>query len=99
PTFSGATVEDALDVLSGLTSSLIGRSVEDLWNNSFPTEVGNAGALAAVRCGLNIAAGDALARGRGVQLALLLADSIASLIPVNATIALADIEAAAAAAR
>ena len=99
PAFSGATISDSLDILRRLAPTLIGRSVADLWNGADLLDCDGLTSGAVVRCGLEVAAGDAIGRARGLPLARLLTNNPAGTVPVNATIALAELDSAIRAAR
>ena len=89
PAFSGATLADALAVLSRWAPSLIGVAVEDV--DRWLTEVDRREpAATAVRGGLDLAVCDVIARRRGISVAGLLGGVARSTIPVNATVASAD---------
>lgn len=98
PAFSSATLANALAVLHRLAPSLIGEAVEDVDRRLAALAAGEPSA-AAVRCGLDVAACDVLARRRRISVATLLGGVARPTIPVNATVAAADPRIAATVAR
>ena len=89
---------DAATLLAAVLPSLPGKRLEETTD-----VVGRAGhlhpaAVAAVRCGLDTAVCDVLARAAGMPLALWLHRQASEAVPVNATIALAEAPSAAEAA-
>lgn len=94
----GGSVHDAAALLAELARRLIGIDCEDL-PELLDSELTARPGGAAVACGLDTAALDALARGRGVPLARLLVDDAAGVVPVNATVATPSVDGAVAAAR
>lgn len=98
PEFGGGTVADAAALLADLTPALTGVTLSALLDRLAALPLDRPGA-AAVRCGLETAALDALGRARGVPLAALLAPDHADTVPLNATVGAPGADAAAAAAR
>ncbi|MGH2458616.1 MAG: mandelate racemase/muconate lactonizing enzyme family protein [Chloroflexota bacterium] len=86
PAFSGATVAAALAVLRRWAPALIGVAVDGLDRRLTTLDTGEPGA-STVRCGLDVAACDVLARARGSSVAELLGGVARPLVPVNATVA------------
>ncbi|MFQ5811155.1 MAG: mandelate racemase/muconate lactonizing enzyme family protein [Armatimonadota bacterium] len=80
-----ASLQGALAILNDVGAALIGKELADI--GASLDEMGQLHpALAAVRCALEVAVWDAIARGRGVSVASLLADDIAPSVAVNTTI-------------
>ena len=90
PAFSGATIADSLAFLQSCAPNLIGTAIEELWDDAAGSEAGHSAANAAVRCGLNVAAGDALGQLKGLPFARLIVDQPAEVVPLNATVAVAN---------
>jgi len=74
----------ALTFLEQTASAFVGKEVEAMEACLEGFQEGSA--LTAVRCALDIAACDALAKAKGVNVAALLGSDVASSVPVNATI-------------
>ena len=91
----GGTVGEALAVLNEVGPALLGRQLDEV--PSMLDEMGRAdGAVAAVRCALDVAVFDATARAAGISVAESLAGDINRSIAVNATIGAESPERAAA---
>lgn len=89
PEFGGGSVVDVERLLESLGPSLIGTPLADL-PTTLADLAGRSGG-AALACGLDTAALDALGRAAGVPIAnLLAAGAVAPAVPVNATVGVAD---------
>lgn len=87
--FHGADVRQTGAILKRWAPASVGATVEtlDRWLATLdPDEPG----AAAVRCGLDVALHDLLARERGISVAALLGGAQRSIVPVNATVTAAD---------
>lgn len=93
PAFDGTTLDEALTDLIGFAPETIGVPVEDL-ARALTIREGWGPRVPAVRHGLDVAGHDAVARQAGIAVAELLAERVERVVPVNATIATADLEAA-----
>ena len=89
---------DAATLLEAVTPFLPGKRLEETMAVVEPVDHLHPAAVAAVRCGLDTAVCDVLAQAAGMPLALWLHRQASETVPVNATIALADTDAAAEAA-
>lgn len=89
PVFDGTTLDRALSELSRFAPELIGVSVERL-HHELTTSDAWGPRTRAVRCGLDVAVHDIVARQRGISVATLLGGAVARSVLVNATVAAVD---------
>lgn len=86
PERGGGTLSDALAVLDEVGAALIGRRPDEVRALMDERGRGRSGAMAAVRCALDVALLDATARAAGTSVAGLLAGGVNRSVAVNATI-------------
>ncbi len=91
PEFEGGTVRDLAAALQEIVSQFIGRDVLEALTDLDDVASEQRG-LAAVKCGLETALLDAIAKEKGISIARFLADAPETEITVNATIGAASIE-------
>jgi o-succinylbenzoate synthase len=85
PHLGGGTLQDVLAILDDVGAALVGREMEEVGAGLDGVAAARPG-LAAVRCALDVAVHDALAKAQGVNVAALLVDDAAWSVAVNATI-------------
>ena len=93
PAFDGTTLDEATSELARLAPEIIGARVEDLLS-ALASRSDRGARVPSVRHGLDVAGHDAIARQVGISVAELMAERVERVVPVNATVAAADLGAA-----